>query len=611
MKISNTLRNYFFLMIGISLSTLAIAQNGTIEADEGVKVGNNTSTVDGTIRYTGSDFEGRKAGTWTSLTGGGGSSPWNTVGGEINYLGNVGIGITNPAVDLHIDGSGEALRLTGGNPWWSLRQDANDSTYGFGWMQADSLKFGMNGPGQMHFQTMLQSRLIIDNTGEIGIGTNDPSGLLEIYGDSNTGTPGLLITETSDNDYSRINFKNTNAPSDRWTMGALFGTTSDNLLGWFYNGNVKMAYNETNDGLGIGTTNPDGKLHVANGDSYYTGSNPRIFLINTGDADTRIGFGNNGGGADDAAIFYDSSEDKLTLGTSTTTGNLHINGAGKIGANVSSGLTAQMSIRANAGNVTTPATLELMENNNSGYPVLKYSNFSTVGHFTNDANGQYGNFIGGDADFRIRYTEDGTTFNTIMTAMYAYDNESGSAVNAKDERIGIRTETPDADLHLVHKNGVSGHGFKIQHEGTNNHWWKFYVSDGAGTLALRNDGSASNVGTFATDGMYTASDSKLKNSVRKLPYGLKDVMKLQTKAYRYNSESDKTSIGFIAQEVNEIIPEIVMYDKEADQYSVNYSATGILAIKAIQEQQEIIENQQAQIDELIRINKKILAKLDK
>ncbi len=533
MKIIKTLKISMILFLGICIFPKTYAQNGTLEAEEGVILGNNTANVDGTIRYTGTDFEGLKTGIWTSLTGaGGGSSVWNVVGTEINYIGNVGIGIANPSTALHIDGAGERLRISGNTPWWSLRSSASASNYGYGFWSNNNLQLGLNGPGSLQLETTLLPRMTIDNTGNVG----------------------------------------------------------------------------------IGTTVPEEHLHINGGDVLYTGSLPRLFLVNDGDEDTRIGFGNNGAGAGDASIWYDSSEDGLNIGTNTLNGDLHISGTGKMGVNISSGLSSQMTIRANAGNTVTPATLELNENNNSGYPVLKFSNLNAVSHFTNDANGFYTNAIGGDADYRIRFTEDGTNYNTILTAMYAYDNETGAAVDAKDERIGVRTETPNADLHLVHKNGVSGHGFKIEHEGANNHWWKMYVSDGNGTLSFRNDDSpGSNVGTFAIDGVYTGSDRKLKNNVQELSYGIKDVMKLNTRSYKYNtrSNSNKKSIGFIAQEVNEVVPEIVLYDKESDQYSINYSATGVLAIKAIQEQQEIIEKQQAQIDELIKTNKAILAQLKK
>jgi Concanavalin A-like lectin/glucanases superfamily/Chaperone of endosialidase/Repeat of unknown function (DUF5907) len=40
-----------------------------LEVDGGIKLGTTTGTTDGTLRWTGTDFEGRKAGAWVSMTG--------------------------------------------------------------------------------------------------------------------------------------------------------------------------------------------------------------------------------------------------------------------------------------------------------------------------------------------------------------------------------------------------------------------------------------------------------------------------------------------------------------------------------------------------------------
>ena len=39
-----------------------------LEINGAIKLGNSTSNIDGTIRWTGTDFEGRKSGSWISLT---------------------------------------------------------------------------------------------------------------------------------------------------------------------------------------------------------------------------------------------------------------------------------------------------------------------------------------------------------------------------------------------------------------------------------------------------------------------------------------------------------------------------------------------------------------
>jgi len=87
------------------------------------------------------------------------------------------------------------------------------------------------------------------------------------------------------------------------------------------------------------------------------------------------------------------------------------------------------------------------------------------------------------------------------------------------------------------------------------------------------------------------------------------VKQLRPTNYTYNDDASKTkTIGFIAQEVMSIFPEVVHYSEEDALYGVDYSAFGVVAIKAIQEQQATIENQQKQIDELKAL---VMEKLNK
>ena len=219
--------------------------------------------------------------------------------------------------------------------------------------------------------------------------------------------------------------------------------------------------------------------------------------------------------------------------------------------------------------------------------------------------------IGHDgANMRLTNTETGGDIRfttTDITEFYAGVNRNmmiqadGDIILGRDavfvdergtgnDRVGINNSSPNSALHVNHfNNGLSG-GFRLQNN-SNNNWWKFYVSSSNNTMQLRNNTSASVVGTFATNGVYTASDKRIKKNLETLPYGLKDVMKL--KALRYNYISDQAdgnkSLGFVAQDLNDVLPELVLYQEDADQYSVNYAGMSVVAIKAIQEQQEIIE----------------------
>jgi hypothetical protein len=448
--------------------------------------------------------------------------------------------------------------------------------------------------------------MVIDGvTQNVGIGLNNtaPTAKLDV---KVTGSDGIII-DGDDTGDTRLSLENGGG------IHYLFDDDSDGH-------NLKI---QSNNDFVINTGGVNERFRIEDtGDAKFTGGDftmggtlPRLFLINDGAADTRIGFGDNGLGASDAAIFYDSSTDMLEIGTNTNNGNVVIAGDGKVGVNETNAasLEAQMTIKANAGNTVTPSTLDLAENNNSGYPVLRYTNFAIPGSFTVEANSAYNSSITGAADFRIRFSEDGTETNKkdILSAVYAFRNEAGALTNSQDERVGIRTADPLTDLHLIHKSGTTGHGLRIENESGGN-WWKFYTAGGADQLQLRNNTSTAVIGFFTTNGIYNASDKRLKKNIETMPYGLKDVMNL--KALRYNYKSDEAdadmSLGFIAQDLNKVIPELVLYDKESDQYAVNYAGMSVVAINAIQEQQQQINDLKAENEELKNQIATILTRLD-
>lgn len=91
----------------------------------------------------------------------------------------------------------------------------------------------------------------------------------------------------------------------------------------------------------------------------------------------------------------------------------------------------------------------------------------------------------------------------------------------------------------------------------------------------------------------------VKKNIIDMPSVLKDVLSLRPVKYHYNhnEEGAVKSIGFIAQEVQEVFPDLV-YTEDGTQLALAPSDYGVLSIKAIQEQQKIIESQKAEIDAL-------------
>jgi hypothetical protein len=82
-------------------------------------------------------------------------------------------------------------------------------------------------------------------------------------------------------------------------------------------------------------------------------------------------------------------------------------------------------------------------------------------------------------------------------------------------------------------------------------------------------------------------------------------------------KSDKTEIGLVAQETLKLFPEVVydnINDKGEQFYTMDYSRIGVIAIKAVQEQQDIITRQQQTIqqhEEAITLLKNELNELKK
>jgi len=111
-------------------------------------------------------------------------------------------------------------------------------------------------------------------------------------------------------------------------------------------------------------------------------------------------------------------------------------------------------------------------------------------------------------------------------------------------------------------------------------------------------------------GVWTnASDRRLKENIRTSPYGLKALMKLKPSAYEMIGTHDK-QIGFIAQDVAEVVPEVVSVDKEG-RYGLSYGNLLTVAVKAIQEMKTSDDEDKEKIDALIEENRKLRQDLDK
>ena len=97
-----------------------------------------------------------------------------------------------------------------------------------------------------------------------------------------------------------------------------------------------------------------------------------------------------------------------------------------------------------------------------------------------------------------------------------------------------------------------------------------------------------------------ASDGRYKENVNPLPYGLEEVDALRPVTFEWIGGQDgRLHYGLIAQEVREVLPEVVSGDDGPDgKLGISYSELVPVLVNAVQEQQAEIETQAEQIADL-------------
>jgi hypothetical protein len=104
----------------------------------------------------------------------------------------------------------------------------------------------------------------------------------------------------------------------------------------------------------------------------------------------------------------------------------------------------------------------------------------------------------------------------------------------------------------------------------------------------------------AQEGVVTTSDGRYKDQVEDLPHGLESVMALRPVTFSWiKRPGERLHYGLIAQEVREVLPELVSGDDGKDgRLGLNYGELVPVLVKAVQEQQAEIGAQADQIADL-------------
>lgn len=162
----------------------------------------------------------------------------------------------------------------------------------------------------------------------------------------------------------------------------------------------------------------------------------------------------------------------------------------------------------------------------------------------------------------------------------------GYSNSDKSFRIASSTALGSDDVFTILKGGNTGIGTTTP--------WKTLSVDG--TFALSSSLSVATVGNYLCINQSTyevtagttcsASSERFKEDINPLSYGLAQVMALNPVSFRYKPTVDPDNskrLGFIAEEVFEIVPELVALDKEGLPESVDYAKLTPVLVQAIKD----------------------------
>ncbi|MGB4655220.1 MAG: tail fiber domain-containing protein [Bacteroidales bacterium] len=255
-------------------------------------------------------------------------------------------------------------------------------------------------------------------------------------------------------------------------------------------------------------------------------------------------------------------------------------------------------------------------NNSSSYPTAFLKNTSTGGTAL-----KLENSSGSEAALVIQNKYDGSgskglqmkkADGTEYFRIYAYGNSdaSGGGLNLTGTGRWFHMRTDPCNLNEgfylgAGNNNASSSLFFGVYGSSNHGYFEPTIDEGA---QLGESGRKFLV-LYSKNGVIQTSDERDKTSMQDLNYGLQSVLKLRPISFEWKNESKRIGTGvhygFSAQELQQIIPDAVVAEKgktpeDADHtyYGVKYAEIIPVLVKAIQELEQIVSDQQEQINRL-------------
>ncbi len=238
-----------------------------------------------------------------------------------------------------------------------------------------------------------------------------------------------------------------------------------------------------------------------------------------------------------------------------------------------------------SGSANIGIGINTMNGNVSGNDNIGVGNYATNLNQTGSGNIAFGTNA-------LRFSDVGNNNIAIGTDSGTHVGATGGALNTLVDNsifIGVDTRVPSLGNtnQIVIGNNAVGRGSNTFQLG-NTQITGVYTS-----------------GSMTASAFLTSSDKRLKKNINDSSFGLNFITKLRPVTYFMNNETANLKSGFIAQEVEAVANSLnyefsgVSKPSSADNfYSLNYSTFVVPLVKAVQEQQNIIENQDKKINDL-------------
>jgi hypothetical protein len=573
------------------------------------------------------------------------SSPWTLNAPDVFYSGgNVGIGINTPEQALHVSTAGDAVALFNNT---TVGQTVNDGVM-MGYVGGNAVMWNYENSDIM-FGTNSASRMTIGAAGNVGIGVPPSLGyILNTFGGN------VQIGKSDGTDIGVVLNGDNNGIS--WMIGNEDSNNADFVISTGSTLSNPKFFIETTGDIGIGNTNPNALLSLGDlrttpvGDrSVYMSLDGGDTYFETASGDMSEGLVMHGSGTGESGIVRNIASNGFMTGrpsglhifndlaepimfTTTNVERMRIDGAGNVGVGLNNSDSKMFIYDATA-------------------PILRISSSNTTGFSNSTESGTIELLESGPAgaQYGAQIKYDGLANNLLLGMLnnglvpsISIARNTGIATFANqtvfEGNVGVGTPTPDVQFEVFSTTSnairVSGTGGALasgalEMNGTGTLDWRikpalgiltfargdveagsmtdqFYMNDTFFAPATSGDKTLGGTGNrwsivYATNGTINTSDRRLKENIQPLSYGLNDILELETVSYNWiNKKTDsKKHLGLIAQDVQRIIPEVVdVANDEQKSLGLAYTELIPVTIKAIQEQQEIIESQKAEIEAL-------------